>query len=185
MIDKAEFLTGLTVLAGAFGREVDGGIQVAYYRALSPKMTTEQFQKAVNETLVTETFWPSPAVLLGKIKSADELKALDAFEHVNRVVGAAGGYRFFPHERFMEFDAPTRAAISACGGLHEMANVSEERYGSLAKKFATAYAKSLEAPVALPATGTDNRVTGLVRGVSRNLALVDYKNRAAGEGVEP
>ena len=86
MIDKQIFLTGMTALAGAFGREVDGPIQVAYYRVLNPKLSTEEFERAVAIALETETFWPSPAVLLGKVRQAAEAQALGAFEHVTKVM---------------------------------------------------------------------------------------------------
>jgi hypothetical protein len=187
MIDKNAFSAGMGLLAANFNKTVDPALSRIWYGTLSQRLTTEQFEQAVQLSIANDDFWPTAAALVAKVAPPSlESRGLAALEHVNRVVNSVGGFRYLPHDRFVsEFDAPTRAAISACGGLREMANVSEERYAALTRKFATAYAKSLEAPVALPATGTDNRVTGLVRGVSRALALVDYKNRAAGEGVEP
>jgi hypothetical protein len=183
MIDKEQFVAGMTALAGAFGREIDGAVQKMYYGILSQHMTTEEFKRAIDITLVTETYWPSPAVLLNKVKADQHSRALSAFEHVNRITAAAGGYKLLPHTRYLEeFDAATRSAISEVGGLSAIANTSEERWPTLQRRFTTAYASFLEPAKALPATGTDGRVQQLIKGTARNLAIVpDYKARQAGE----
>jgi hypothetical protein len=186
MIEKEKFAVGMGLLAANFNKNVDPALSRIWYGMMSQRLTTEQFERAVQMSIAQDEFWPTAASLVAKVAppSAED-RGHSALEHVNRVLSQHGGYRTLPHAVFhSEFDAPTRAAIAACGGLSEMANVSIERYASFVKKFATAYAKSADAPIALPATGTDNRVTGLVRGVARNLTLVDYKNRAAGE-TEP
>jgi hypothetical protein len=154
-----------------------------YYGILSSQMTTEEFARAIEITLVTETFWPSPATLLGKVRADQMSRAIAAFEHVNRVTASVGGFKNLPHARFVaEFDAPTRAALSEVGGLQAIANTSEERWPALQKRFAAAYASASGQPKALPATGTDGRVTALVKGTARNLSLVsDFKTRAAGD----
>ena len=140
MIDKTEFLAGMTALSGAFGREIDGAVQRMYYGILNPKLTTDEFQRAVKETLETETFWPAPAVLLGKIERLREDLGLLAFQHVNRVTANYGGFRYLPHEVYQrEFDAPTRAAIASVGGLPKIANTPEDRWPALERRFTAAY----------------------------------------------
>lgn len=140
MIDKDTFLAGMTALSGAYGREIDGAVQRLYFGILSPKLDATEFQAAIKTTLETETFWPSPAVILGKVPRLLEDRPAKALEHVNRVLSSVGGFRFLSFDRFQsEFDAPTKAAISALGGLSVMTGWSEERYASLAKKFAVAY----------------------------------------------
>lgn len=147
MIDKEQFAAGMALLSGSYGREIDGPVQRLYYGVLSAKLTTEEFQKAVADTVATETFWPSPAVILGKVPRLAEDRPAKALEHVNRVLSSVGGHRFLSFARFQsEFDAPTRAAISAVGGLSAITGCSEERYGSLAKKFATAFREYEAAP---------------------------------------
>lgn len=140
MIDKHAFTAGMTALSAAFGREVDGATQRMYYGILSPKLTTAEYDAAILRACESETFWPSPAVILGKVPRLKEDAGYLAFEHVNKVTAEHGGYRFLPHETFLrEFDEPTRAAIRAVGGLGFIANTSEDRWTALAKRFAAAY----------------------------------------------
>jgi hypothetical protein len=177
MIDKEKFIAGMAVLSGAFGREVDGPVQRAYYGVLNSQLTDEEFERAVSLTLATETFWPSPAVLLSKVKADDDTRGQVAFEHVNRVSGNAGGFRFLSHETYhREFDAPTRAAISAVGGLSEIGNTPVERWPTLQRKFAKAYSESLVPKLAPPET--DGRVKQLVRSV------LSGRDRAAGVAAD-
>lgn len=172
MIDKEKFATGLGLLANNFNRTVDGALSRVWYRTLSERLTTEQFEQAVLRSIAEDTFWPTAASLIAKVAAA--APGLEALEHVGRVTSKHGGYRFLPHVVFhAEFDAPTRAAISAVGGLMQIAMTTEERWPSLQKRFSAAYAKALEAPAALPESG----------GAVRSLTLISGKDRAA--GMEP
>lgn len=177
MIEKEAFLAGLAVLAGAFGREIDGPVQRAYYAVLSPQLTSEEWERAVSLTLASEKFWPSPATLLSKVKADDNSRALLAFEHVNRVTNDAGGYRFLTYDAFhSEFDAATKAAISEIGGLAEIANTPENQLAALRRRFATAYLAHGQ-PRLAPST-IDPRVKQLTRSTAR--ALSSGRDRAAG-----
>lgn len=179
MIDKDAFIAGIAVLAGAFGREIDAPVQRAYYTVLSRELTTEEFERAVTLALTSETFWPSPAVLLSKVKADDTSRGLSALEHVNRITEAHGGFRYLPHATFQaEFDAPTKAAIAACGGLAAIANTTESGQNALKKKFAAAYTASTKPQKQLPAPQTDPRVKQLVRDTAG--ALTSGRDRAAG-----
>lgn len=176
MIDKDVFLAGMAVLAGSFGREVDAGVQRAYYMVLSPKLTTEEWERAVAGAISSETFWPSPAVLLSKVQADDSTRALMAFEHVTRVLGANGGYRYLTAETYhREFDAPTQAAITAVGGLSAITNTPEERWLSLQKKFAAAFVASTQPKLTPPVQ--DTKVRQLVR---ETASILSGRDRAAG-----
>jgi hypothetical protein len=149
MIDKDTFLAGMTALSGAFGREIDGAVQRMYYGILSPKLTTDEFQQAVKDTLEQETFWPAPAVILGKVQRLKQNAGELAFAHVNRVTSEHGGFRYLTYDTYQrEFDAPTRAAIAAVGGLAKIANTTEDHWPGLTKRFAAAYQ---DAPTLHPA----------------------------------
>lgn len=178
MIEKEAFLTGMAIIGGSFGREVDAGTQRAYYVVLNPKLTTEEFERAVDLTISSETFWPSPATLLSKVKADDETRALLAFEHVNRVLGNNGGFRYLTAETFhREFDAPTKAAISAAGGLGAITNTTEDHWPSLRKRFAAAYVQSMQPRLAGPAI--DARVKQLVGSIGSH--LTSGRDLAAGK----
>lgn len=185
MIEKQTFANGMGLLAANFNKTVDPALSRIWYNVLSARLSDEDFMRAVGMSIASDTFWPTAAQLIAKVAPpSPEQLGHEALEHVNRVLSKCGGYKFLSNDAFwQEFDAPTRAAISACGGLYEMSNCSVERYGAMQRKFATAYAKAVEGPKALPATGTDGRVKALVRGTVKKLSLVpDFKSRAAGEG---
>lgn len=168
-IDKQAFATGMGLLCGAFGRNLDAAVSRAYYGVLSPKLTTAEFEAAIQQCLEHGTYWPSPATVLGAVRQDAESKAVAALEHVTRVVREAGGFRFLPYATYhREFDAPTKAALSAIGGLPALGNANEERHLTLTRKFAEAYATAL-APTTLPAHPTEP------------LRLVSGRDRAAGE----
>lgn len=179
-IEKQSFAVGMGLLAGAFSRTADEPVMKAYYTILTAQLSTAEFEEAVTRTLATETFWPSPAVLLGKIKAGDDNKAALAFEHVNRVTGGAGGFRFLSYAAYQDaFDAPTRIAIAAVGGLSEIANTPLERWPGLQRRFAAAYLASLRP--ALTAPTIDGRVRQLVGSVASTMGTLSGRDRAAGE----
>jgi hypothetical protein len=178
VIEKEPFLAGLAILAGAFGREVDAPVQRAYYAVLSPQMTTEDFEKAVSLTLASESYWPSPAVILSKVKADAESRGLVAFERVNRVMGANGGHRFLSHDTYIrEFDEATRMAISAVGGLAKIGDTTEDRWPALQRRFVAAHTEASSPTKRLPAAPIDPRVDALVNRV------LSGRDRAA--GAEP
>lgn len=182
MIDKQAFAAGLGILSNNFKTTVDAALSRVWYGVLSARLTTEEFERAVAISIAEDTFWPSAASLIAKVAplSPADLGAT-ALEHVNRILSQHGGHRFLSHATYhAEFDAPTRAAISAVGGLSEITGCSIERYGSLTKKFAAAYANALEGPKALPAQGTDPRVKQLSASTARVLTL-SGRDRAAGK----
>lgn len=184
MIDKTTFAAGMTALSGAFGREIDGAVSRMYYGILSQKLTTLEFEAAVKAVLESETFWPSPAVILGKVPRLKQDAGQLAFEHVNRVTSEHGGYRYLPNATYhAEFDAPTRIAIAKVGGLAKIANTTEEQWAGLARRFAAAYQTAVtplsagESPRMLTASGSQT-VDALVRDVSEKL---DYRKAASGD----
>jgi hypothetical protein len=183
MIDKQTFTAGMGVLAGNFGREVDGAVSRSYYVMLSPRLTAKQFEAAVQRCIAEEKFWPGVAVILEKAGADAESQALSAFEHVKQTLFEHGGFRFLPHEKFQEFDLPTKAAIKAVGGLAELSNTPENRYAGMVKRFTKAHIETNNPQPALPAgEKSDPRVNQLVNQTARQLSLVGGRDRAIPEG---
>lgn len=172
-ITPHRFSAGMAALAGNFGREIDTPTQALYYAVLSPRLTDEEWHAALERVVSEDTFWPSAATILQKVKPSHEVSGESAFDHVNRVTRHYGGYRFLPHAVYLsEFDEPTRAAISAVNGLAAIANTTDERWPALKKRFAAAYAAALKPrPVELAPTGTDGRVVRLVKDTGRAMGL--------------
>lgn len=172
MIDTVRFNAGMALLAGNFGREVDGPVLRAYYAVLSPKLTTEQFDFAVAKTVETETYWPAAATLIAKVLAPQADAGVAALRHVNATMGKHGGFQYLPFAVYQaEFDAPTKDAIKAVGGIREIANVHEDRYAALERKFVAAYERARTAPPALPAPATDPHVDALVRDTARGKVI--------------
>ena len=137
MIDKAKLIAGMALLAGAFGREVDGAVIGMYFDTLSPALSTEEFEHAVEIAVAKETYWPSPAVLLeyGKPRA----RAARALAAVSDDLREHGGFKFYPHGRFLELPAEVKAGIRAIGGLRALTLAEVQDMPRLERKFADAY----------------------------------------------
>lgn len=173
MIDKDQFAIGMGLLGGAFSRDIDAAVSRAYYAVLSPKMTTEQFQRAVELTLEQETYWPAPAVLLGKVKASADEVAVQALRDLNATLGRFGGYQHTPYDALKDhLDGPTKAALKAIGGLSELAATTEEKYPRLVKRWTEAYnrAKAEIAFPKLPQPKTDPAVAQMTATVAKELS---------------
>lgn len=173
MINQQAFAAGLALLAGNFGREVDAALGRAWYLILSPLMTTAQFERAVQLVLETETFWPSAAVLLTKVKASADEVAVQALRDLNATLGRFGGYQHTPYDALRDhLDGPTKAALKAIGGLSELAATTEEKYPRLVKRWVEAYnrAKAEIAFPKLPQPKTDPAVEQLTATVAKELS---------------
>lgn len=179
-IDQKAFAAGMGLICGAFSRTLDAAVSRSYYAVLNPKMTTEQFEQAVAIVLNRETFWPSPAVLLGTMATDDEAGLL-ALRHVNSTMGKFGGFQHLPFSEYEKFDDATKAAIKAVGGLSEVANTPHDRYAGLQKRWVKAYDRAGQPQ--LPGETTDPRVKQLVGSVAVSLKGPRSSGRDRSAGV--
>lgn len=140
MIDRDRFAAGMGVLAGCFGRVVDAAVVRAYYDALSPQLTTEEFERAVRVAIASETYWPAPATLIAQVR--DRSAAARALADLVDDLRAHGGYRFYPHERFAALPLAVREGVRAIGGLREITMCKADRFPALERKFAEAFARA-------------------------------------------
>lgn len=150
MIDKNIFAEGMGQLGGAFGREIDEPVTRMYYAILSPVLTSEAFVAAVTNTVATERFWPSPAVILEKAGADIHAIAQRAFRVVVDGLNEHGGYRFLPASVSQSWDAATWAGIKAIGGLREITDCTERRWPGLVRDFCKAYTEALQPSKTLP-----------------------------------
>jgi hypothetical protein len=154
-VDRHTFALGMGRLSGCFGRTLDAEISRAYFTALSPRLTSDQFTAAVERTIAEDTYWPAPAVLLAKAGVTVTDRAEAAFDQVRRLChaypfqpGIGGGVPFAVYER--ECDAPTKAAIAKVGGLARFADISTEQWPKFVRRFEQAYTDAVNAPPMLP-----------------------------------
>src|ERR1044072_1971356 len=99
MIEKNAFAAGMGLLAANFNKSVDPALSRLWYGMMSQRLTTEQFERAVQMSIAEDDFWPTAASVVEKsAPESNESRGMEALEHVNRVVGSVGGFRFLPHE---------------------------------------------------------------------------------------
>ena len=170
MIDTEQFAQGMALLAGAYGRQVDGPVAKLYFDALSPQLDTEEWQRAVRIVVLHEEFWPSPAVIVRYAKGAPNERSRAALDLVVATLKRYGGFRFLPVNVAQDFSPATWAGISAVGGLAAISLCTEDRWPTLAKRFREAFedAVSPRAVPELPDT-PDPRTKQLVADVAAGM----------------
>lgn len=170
MIDKDVFANLMGLLAGMTRYDVESPVLQAYYVILSPRLTTAEFQQAMQKVMEAERFWPSPAVILEKAGRDTEALSQSAFRDVTEALANHGGYRFLPVEISTGWDAPTWAGIKAIGGLREISECTEQRWPGLIKRFCKAYQEALAPQASLP-DRTDRRVRQLTAQTAKDMAI--------------
>lgn len=114
MIDPKIFAAGMGVLCESFGREVSQPTLGAYFRVLSPELSTPQFEEAIAATMTAERFWPSPAVILQHGRVSTETKMLATPMSCGECGGGLGyapgsGKRYLQHDP----ECPARKSATA------------------------------------------------------------------------
>jgi hypothetical protein len=106
-------------------------------------------------------------VILEKIRPSAE----GAFQTVVDALNAHGGYRFIPGEVYQRFDAPTKAALKAIGGMAKITNCEgDASWERLKKKFAAAFGEAVNPQPAIADTRQPD-TKRLVARVSKDMAL--------------
>lgn len=135
--DKPKFIAGMATLAGAFGRMVDGPVQVAYWRVLAPKLSLEEFEHAVSVAIERESYWPSPATLLEVVRPKDE--AQRALSGVVGWLRDCGGHLHAPHSEFAALPPEVKAGIKAVGGLRAISLATVDQMPRFERLFSEAF----------------------------------------------
>lgn len=162
----------MALLAGAYGRVVDGPVTKMYYNVLSDALEDFEWQDVVHQVVAGETFWPSPATILKYAHGDPSERSLRAWDRVVASLKTHGGFRFHPAAIAQSWSPETWAGIKAVGGLAEISTCSDERWASMLKRFRTAYESSLTPQPLLEAPDEpDERVKQLVADVGRGMAL--------------
>jgi hypothetical protein len=86
MIDQNVFQASWVLLCDRFGREQSMPLMLAYYRTLSPALTTEQFKAACQRIFVEREFFPRPADFLADSRPDPKAEALEQWEQVHELM---------------------------------------------------------------------------------------------------
>jgi hypothetical protein len=149
MIDRAIFAAGMGVLCDIFGREIGVPAMKAYYAVLGGRLTTAEFERAVNLAISQDIFWPTPARLLALVGRDTETAALSALTKLSSRLRLGGGHLHFAAAEYGQLDVPTRKGISAAGGLRAICECRPENAAALQRRFVTAYAAAVNRAPAL------------------------------------
>lgn len=114
MVDFNIFLQRMQVLASFYGRELNDAHIALYYRTVSERMTTEQFEHACDRVFVEERFFPVPAVLIEKVFGASSPAEISWARIVNAVDGGAEA----------ELSCRDAFALRSIGGLRHLREIS-------------------------------------------------------------
>jgi hypothetical protein len=153
VIDLDAFEDGMLKLGRAFSREISEGLLDTFAEVLSPRLNTQQWLKAVDRCLESESYFPPPAVLL-RYGADDRVLAAAAGDAYERIVacyerGDNIGYREV-QERFGHAAAE---GFVAAGGSRRFAWCEPDDEPFRLKDFRAAYVEQAEVdPIsALPA----------------------------------
>jgi hypothetical protein len=86
MIDEKVFRDSWALLCDRFGREQSKPLMLAYYRAISPQLTTDQFKAACQRIFVEREFFPRPADFLADARPDPKAEALEQWEQVQALM---------------------------------------------------------------------------------------------------
>lgn len=86
MIEESVFKDTWTLLCDRFARQPSTPLMLAYYRSLSPKMSTDEFRAAAQRVFEEREFFPRPADFLDTVKPDTEAEALGEWERVQDVM---------------------------------------------------------------------------------------------------
>lgn len=128
-LDKVVFADLLDEMASYFGRTVTPFVKKAWYKALSGKLTTEQFIQAVEHAVTTREFMPTAEGLLEAVKGAVGVIALEEWEKC--LAAACRGDR----EVVSSLSEAGKVALRAVGGIHGLGQSEEKDQQWLQKKF--------------------------------------------------
>jgi hypothetical protein len=144
VIDLDAFEDGMRKLGRVFAREMSKGVLDAFAEVLAPRLSTEQWRKAVARAIEAETFFPPPAVLLryGADDRGLAAAAGDAYTKIVRCYeqGQELGYRQV-EERFGHAAAE---GFIAAGGSRRFAWCEPEDEPFRLKDFRAAYVEQAE-----------------------------------------
>jgi hypothetical protein len=112
MINEATFQAAWVLLCERFNREPSDALMQAYYKVLSPAMSTAQFEAACQRIFVEREFFPRPADFLAEVRTDPAVEATAQWEQVHEMM------RGFP----AQLSAESRRVVGMLGGETKLRN---------------------------------------------------------------
>jgi hypothetical protein len=148
-MDANVFANGMARLAAAHaGRHLDETVIETYRWGLAG-ISDVDFLRAIERAIRETTFFPSVGELRTLAVGDVKARAAASLRSVRAVMGSYSGPRFTPRSAWDGFDAPTRAGISAAGGLAAIWESTDQF--ALERVFGEAYSGAVTPQPALSA----------------------------------
>jgi hypothetical protein len=159
MLDQKVFRDAWALLCDRFGRERSTPLMLAYYKTLSPSMTTDQFRAACQRIFVEREFFPRPADFLEAVRPDPKASALEQWEQVHELM------RGYP----ANLSAEARRVVAMLGGEHKLRMTPLDAIQYVRRDFMELYGDAVQ--VALREAG--NRVLPTPEGSAITAALME------------
>ena len=173
-IDKQVFIDLIGELETYYKREFTPFVKRVWYKHLSDVLTTVEFQRAVEQVIVSQEFMPTPQQLVEAIKGDSTTQA---FEEWELCVFAASRGEYGVAE---SLTAQGKFALRAVGGVSELGRINQDDLRWAKKEFISAWkgwkpsAGSALAPAsqqfALP-SAIDSEAVSQIRSFTENLSF--------------
>lgn len=152
-IDKTVFMELMGELETYYKKEFTSFALGVWYKHLNNRLTTEQFQCAVESAMISKTFIPTPEELIEEALGNTEVLATEDWDLCLRA--AARGDK----SMLDAMSAQGHAALRLVGGLNELGRSTEDRHTWIKKEFIAIWKSTKADVLSLPAS----RDTGLER----------------------
>jgi hypothetical protein len=142
VIDEKVFGAAWTLLCERFNRPSSLPLMTAYYKAISPQLSTAQFEAAVQRIFVDREFFPRPADFLAEVRPDPKADALEQWVQVHELMRGFG-------DRHALDPAATRA-VAMLGGISKLRNTPLDAVQWVRRDFLQLYGDVAHQPLIAP-----------------------------------
>lgn len=138
MIDRDIFGRMMTAFGQRIGKPLGADASAMYYAALSARLTTEEFQHAMQRTFAGHTFatWPAPDDIIAHAKPAARLEASAEWERLASALRYRDDTRpLIPQLRSAGLADATVATFLTIGGLGRWRSANDFRFEEMRAEF--------------------------------------------------
>lgn len=130
MIDRHEFSKAWALLCERFGKQTSDILFVAYYDALTDRMSTEEFRAAAQRVFEEREFFPRPVDFLQAGRDT-RAEALAQWELAQSVIAGNRGYEVL--------NAEARRVLLMLGGASELGRANLDQVPFIRREFFQLY----------------------------------------------
>lgn len=133
MIDPIVFKNKLTIISNHFDRKLQPEVITVWLKYLNNELTTQEFEEASDQILISSRFFPTAQDFVEKVKGAKEARAAQEWQQI--LTAAARN----DQEAIVYLSNRAKVALRVIGGLNEVGYADDNKRGRLEKNFTTVY----------------------------------------------